>query len=238
MHVRRGLTIGAAFLLWSVIVAETPAHAGIIAFTDRTAFLTALGGSPSTDDYEAYALGDVGNGSTVGDFAYTFDATVQPAIVTGGYGGQALGGPFDVFVGGDAVTLTFSSSTLRAFGADFSYAPSFDPIPGSIYQIRVDDGSGAGTVVGNLAGLDPAGGSFFLGLLVSPGFEFGLVTLLSVVPVDANGEPTFLVPAYQVDNLVYDTTSVVPEPGSLSLLLLGGAACFTRQRVRRFRCSS
>jgi hypothetical protein len=230
--------VAKTLLVCAVVTWVTPAEAGIIAFTDRTAFLAALGGSPTNDDYEAYALGDITNGSTLGNFAYTFAATVQPAIVAGGYGGQALGGPFDVFVGGDAVTLTFGGSTLNAFGADFYYAPSFDPIPGSIYQIRVDDGSGAGSVVGNLTGLDPAGGSVFLGLLADPGFEFGIVTLLSVVPVDANGDPTFLVPAYQVDNLVYDTVDVVPEPGSLSLLMLGSGALFARKRVRRFRCSN
>jgi hypothetical protein len=219
-------------LLCALCVWVTPAEAGIIAFTDRTAFLTALGGSPAADDYEAYALGDITNGSTLGDFAYTFGATMQPAIVTGGFGGQALGGPFDVFVGGDAVTLTFDGSLLRAFGADFYYAPAFEAVPGNLYQIRIDDGSGAGTFVGNLDGLDPAGGSFFLGLLADPGFEFKTVTLLSLAPLDQNGDP-YLTPAYQVDNLVYARASSVPEPGSLMLLMVGGATLFGTQRVRR-----
>src|SRR4051812_7087981 len=99
------LTAIAAAAVCLLLTCGTTADAGIIAFTDRAAFLSAVGDSPATDDYETYAFGDVTTGSTLGDFTYTFDATVQPAVVGGGFGGQALGGPFDAFVGGDAVTL-------------------------------------------------------------------------------------------------------------------------------------
>jgi hypothetical protein len=220
-----------AALLCAVFASVTPAEAGIIAFTDRTAFLIALGGSAASDDYEAYALGDIANGSTLGDFSYTFGPTVQPAIAPS-FVGQALGGaPFDVFVGGDAVTLA-SAPLLRAFGADFYYAPAFEAVPGNLYQLRVDDGSGAGSFVGNLDGLDPAGGSFFLGLSADPGFEFRTVTLLSFAPLDQNGDP-YLTPAYQVDNLVYKRASSVPEPNAWLLWVVGSVTFFSRQRVRR-----
>jgi hypothetical protein len=80
-----------------------PAQAGFITFTDRAAFLAALGSPAITEDYESYGLGAVANGSTLGDLLYTYDSSVvQPAIVPGGFGGQALGGPFEAFVGGDA----------------------------------------------------------------------------------------------------------------------------------------
>jgi hypothetical protein len=157
--------------------------------------------------------------------------------VTGGFGGQALGGPFDVFVGGDVVTLTFTGSTLRAFGADFYYAPAFEALPAGLYQIRVDDGSGTGTLVGNIDGLDSGGGSFFLGILADAGSQFGTVSLLSLVPSDASGEP-YLVPAYQVDNLVYEPASVVAEPSSLSLVIIGSVTLLAKWRRLRVRASS
>ena len=206
---------------FAFLIAGGHAAADVVTFTDRAAFLAALGSSPLTDDYESYGLGDIANGSTLGDFVYDFTAT-QPAVVAGGYGGQALGGPFDVFVGGDLVTLSFTGlSGLQAFGADFYYAPSFDAIPSDLYRLRVEDGSGAGTFVGNPDTIDPFGGTFFLGLIATPGFEFSAVSILSVVPTDGNGEPTYLVPAYQVDNLAYQGRQAVPEPSSLSLLLIG-----------------
>jgi hypothetical protein len=135
--------------------------------------------------------------------------------VPDGSGGQALGGsPFDVFVGGDSVTLTEAGGyRLRAFGADFVYAPSFDVIPTDTYRLGIGDGAAAGLFAGSLDSVDPNGGSFFLGLIAAPGFEFTQVNLFSV-----QTDPAFLVPAYQTDNLIY---AVVPEPGSLAVALLG-----------------
>lgn len=208
------------------------ANAGVTAYHDRAAFTAALDrASVFTDDYESYPLGEIPLDGRRGDFLYSFDPTVlQPAVVPGGFGGQALGGsPFDVFVGGDAVTLAFApadpaqATVLRAFGADFLYAPGFDAIPADTYRLGIVDGGAAGAFVGN-EDLDPAGGSFFLGLIADPGTEFTRLSLFSVQP-----DPDFLVPAYQVDNLIYAT---VPEPSTLALLASCGLVLVAGARRR------
>lgn len=209
------------------------APAQITLYYDRGSFLAALGSVPSrTDDYESYAAGDIALGDRRGSFVYVFDQGVtQPAVVPGGNGGQALGGaPFDVFVGGDLVTLVFSppsapsGSALRAFGADFLYAPAFDTVPADTYRLGIADGPAAGAFAGNLDNLDTGGGTFFLGVIADPGAEFAGVNLFS-----EQLDPSFVVPAYQVDDLIY---AAVPEPTALSLCSLGCLLLLARLRRR------
>lgn len=206
-------------LLVSIVVLPASGHALPLVFHDRALFTAALAGQTLiTDDYETYALGPIALGDGRGDFRYGFDPSeVEPAIVSDGLGGQALGGaPFDVFVGGNAVTLSFQppGAQLLAFGADFFHAPSGPEIPADTYRIEIADGVAAGQFVGNDPGLDLAGGSFFLGIIADAASVFTQVTLLSV-----QTDPEFLVPAYQVDNLIY--TAAVPEPTAFPLLALG-----------------
>lgn len=210
------------FAVAAVLCTVAQARAQVTVYHDRTTFLAALSSAPTVDDFETYALGDIPDGGVRGDFRYNFNAAVtQPAVVSDGGGGQALGGsPFDVFVGGDTVLLTHAAGTaLRAFGADFAYAPSFDTIPADTYQLSIADGAAAGTYAGNLDSIDPNGGTFFLGLIAGFGYDFSSVRLFSV-----QQDPNFLVPAYQADNLTY---AAVPEPGALAVgslgLLAGGA---------------
>lgn len=213
----------------------SPVCAQVQVFHDRASFTTALAGLPSStsDDYESYAMGDIATADRRGDFLYSSDPSLtQPSIVPGGNGGQALGGsPFDVFVGGDSVRLSFqptlvgSGSVMRAIGADFLYAPSFDDIPADTYRLGVGDGAASGQFAGNLDGLDVAGGTFFLGIIADPSAVFTQVDLYSV-----QQDPVFLVPAYQADNLIY---VAVPESGTLSLFTLGGI--FLLARLRRPR---
>jgi hypothetical protein len=220
-----------ALLLCSLSAVRSAAQ--VTVYHDRATFLAALAGFPqvANDDYESYPLGDIPLGDVRGDFRYTFDDTVvQPAVVPGGNGGQALGGsPFDVFVGGDSVTLTAGAgSELRAFGADFLYAPSFDTIIADTYRLGIANGTAAGQFAGNLDTLDTGGGTFFLGLISDPGAEFTGVNLFSL-----QLDPNFLVPAYQVDDLVYAGTIVsaaVPEPSALAIFALGGLMLAVRIR--------
>lgn len=214
-----------AWAFAALLLHALPASAGVRVYTDRTAFLAAVGTPVTAEDFEAHAAGPVSDGATLGDFRYGFDASVvQPTVAPGGWGGRALGGPFDVFVGGDAVSLTYTGATaLRALGADVLYAPSFDTVGANLYRLLLADGAAAGAFAGNPV-LDAAGGAFFLGLIADAGSEFHQVGLLSVVPVDANGDP-LLLPAYQFDNLAYAAlaTTPVPEPATLVLVLLAWA---------------
>ena len=164
------------------------ALAQIVIYHDRATFTAALSGPVLTDTFETYPLGSIPQGDRRGDFLYSFDPNItQPAVAPGGNGGQVLGGfPFDVFGGGDSVTLTFSPLSplqgprLRALGADFLYAPSFDTIPADTYRLGIADGAAAGQFAGNLNTLDTAGGTFFLGLISGPATEFHGINLFSV----------------------------------------------------------
>ncbi len=226
----RSLRATAAGVLAAVLINTTPAMAGVVAYTDRAAFLAAVAGAVSADGFETYAPGAISNNATLGDFKYTFSDTVLPMVVPGGFGGQALGGPFDVFVGGDSLSLTYGGVTaLRAFGVDVLYAPSFDSIAADLYRLRVGDGGNMGFHAGNPV-LDSAGGLFFLGLVADAGSEFSLVDMLSIVPLDANGDPA-LVPAYQFDNIAYAVagTASVPEPTTVALVLAAGGLLAVRR---------
>lgn len=221
--------------LIGTLLIGSPGRAQLLIFHDRATFTAALAGLPlpTSEDYESYALGDITPADRRGDFLYSSDPSLtQPAIVPGGNGGQALGGsPFDVFVGGDSVRLSFqplpvgSPPFLRALGADFLYAPSFEDIPADTYRLGVADGAASGQLAGNLDGLDAEGGTFFLGIIADPSAVFTTVDLFSV-----QQDPDFLVPAYQVDDLIY---VAVPEPTAFSLFTLG--SIFLLARLRRPR---
>lgn len=207
-------------------------HASV--YHDRTLFTSALAAFPSfTDNYESYSSGTLASGGALGDFLYTFDSAVtEAAVVSDGAGGQALGGsPFDVFVGGDSVALIFEplslpdSPPLFAFGLDFAYGPSFDVIPADTYRLTVGDGPAAARFAGNLE-LDPAGGTFFLGIILGPADAFNSVLLSSL-----QSDPNVLVPAYQVDNVVY--AAVVPEPTTVATVGIGCLAMLFRAVCRR-----
>ncbi len=220
-----------AWVFAALLTTTVPSFAAVVAYTDRATFIAAIGGATVADDFESYAPGAIANAATLGNFTYSFSSAVQPAVVPGGDGGQALGGPFDVFVGGDAVSLLSAGATgLRAFGLSVLYAPSFDTIAAGVYRIQIGDGSGAGAFASNAA-LDSAGGRFFLGLVADASAEFRQVNLLSIVPLDANGDPT-LVPAYQLDDFIYAQTQAVPEPATLALVLTASTLLAGLRRVR------
>ena len=196
-----------------------------------------------TENYETRPLGTIGNGQTLGSFTYSFNpAVTQAAVASDGNGGRALGGAlFDVFVGGDSVTLHFGGvRPLVAFGADYFYAPSFESAPADIYRLSLLDGVAAGTTASNGPGLDPAGGSFFLGFIEDAASAFRDLRVFAAIPTDAEGDPLFLDAAYQVDNLVFAASDLasadVPIPGTLPLMALGGGllAVIARRKPASF----
>jgi hypothetical protein len=219
-----------------LLIAAGLAQAAIIGMDDRTGFLAAAasrGLSLSADAFSSYAFGNIANGDTRGAFTYGFDpAMTQPAIVDNGSGAQVLGGaPYDVFVQADIFTLIYNGTgSLAAFGIDFAYAPSFDAIPIGTYGVTVDAGGTAGTFRGNLSALDATGGSFFLGLLSDdPATDFGHITFSVQAPLDVDGNP-ILVPAYQVNGLLFAPAATAPEPSTLVLTGLSLATIITWRR--------
>ena len=223
-------------LFFGLMFVSSTSSGQVTVYHDRITYLTVLHEQVNAiydDDLESHPLGDIDTGARRGDFLYSSDTAItQPAIVEGGDGGAALGGsPFDVFVGGDCVLLTYKPLALGqpprlvAFGADFLYAPSFDDIIADTYRIGVADGTAAGQYAGNLDGLDGAGGTFFLGIIVDPTASFTQLALYSV-----QLDPDTIVSSYQIDNFEY---AAVPEPGALSICMLGGIVLlgsFKRQR--------
>jgi hypothetical protein len=222
------------------------------AFTDPAAFAAAAAaaGIPITaDNFSTYPLGDISLGQTLGRFTYTFDPNptdptgTQPTIALDGPNQVLTGAPFDAFVGGNSVTLTFTGGkTLLAFGATFTYAPADEPLLAGLYDLGILDGAGA-TTIGNPAGLSADGGSFFLGFIGSPGQEFSQISLFSLVdPPDGTTGSPFLIPAYEVNELAFGPAGpppVVPEPGSLALLAAAlAAAAFAAAGHRRSNSTS
>jgi hypothetical protein len=243
----RGTTLG-----WVVAVAcgcaalSAALSAQAVVFTDLTAFdgaAVAAGIPLTTDNFSTYPLGNISNGQTLGKFTYTFDPNLsdptgtQPMIGLDGTSHVLTGGPFGAFVGGNSVTLTFTGGeTLLAFGAMFSYAPANEDLLTGLYDLAILDGTGA-TTIGNPAGLSAAGGSFFLGFIGSPGQVFSQTSLFSLVdpPNGVTGSP-FLIPGYEINDLVFGSAAgpSVPEPGSLGLLSVGLAiAALAMNRSRR-----
>jgi hypothetical protein len=215
----------------TVLSAALPAQAAV--FTDQTAFDNAAATADiplTTDNFSIYPLGNISTGQTLGKFTYTFDPNLndptgtQPMIGLDGTSHVLTGGPFGAFVGGNSVTLTFTGGkTLLAFGAMFTYAPADEPLLAGLYDLGILDGTGA-TTIGNPAGLSAAGGFFFLGFIGSPGQVFSQTSLFSLVdpPNGITGSP-FLIPGYEVNDLVFGSAAgpTVPEPGSLGLLAIG-----------------
>lgn len=75
-----------------------------------------------------------------------------------------------------------------------------------------------------------AGGSFFLGLLSDdPTTDFSHITFSVQAPLDADGNPV-LVPAYQVEDLLFASAGIVPEPSSFALAGLCLSVVVARRR--------
>jgi hypothetical protein len=177
------------------------AKAQLTIFADRGSLQQALGTTSAFDNFGAYSIGQIGQGNRLGDFVYGFfPNTTLPMIAPDGSGNHVLGGaPYRVFVGGDQVTLTNANSggPLTAFGVDFSYAPTASTIPANTFSITILDGPAAGRSVGNPP-LSSAGGTCFLGFIANPGIEFTSVNLSAT-----QTDPNTIVPAYQVNDMVY-----------------------------------
>ena len=84
--------------------------------------------------------------------------------------------------------------------------------------------------MGNPSGLDPHGGSVFLGVIAEPGFAFNQITLEAKTPRDDSGEPTGIVPEWQLASITF---TPVPLPATLLPVTAGlGSAAALRRWVQ------
>jgi hypothetical protein len=222
--------VAAVVLCWG---GALPARAGAFTvYTDRAAFLAALGITGNLDNFSGYSAGPIPNAALLGSFYYAFDPSrTMPAIAAAGVGTNILGGaPYGVFVGGDQLAWDFNqsggASPLTAFGATISYAPAAATIPANTFVLTAQGGPADGQTVGNPS-LDNGGGAFFLGVIASAEVSFKGFAL-SAVQQDTNT----LVPALQVNELIYHggtipvptLTSLVRSGNTVQILGAGGLA--------------
>jgi len=199
-----------SFTLLLSLATALPASAAITTFTDRAAFMAALGATPSaTIGFDGVAAGTVIPNSSLFDgvgFAFSdpafdlkvltgFDTTSSPNFL-----GVADGSPSGPFLPGDTVTLTVPTP-LFALGASFMTPTG---TPGGVFHVDTAVGSATSgaTPSATFASGDEV---WFVGLISDAGF--GTTSLTS----DAAG---FF--SYNLDDI---THTVVPEPTAIVLVL-------------------
>lgn len=215
-----GLSCGAIAL-----GASGSAAASTIAYTDYAAFLSAVSGSLSVQDFEGVAAGTViEDGEAVGDITFSFsipdggggflDMLVTDSFdTTSGNNSLGLDTLDEAFLDGDSFGLSFATP-VTAVGL---FVITSDPALEDEILLTTPEGS-AGNAATEAFVLGDGGLVYFLGLT-------------STVPVSTaslafatDGEINF---AFNVDDL---HTVAVPEPGTLLLVGLGLVV------VARLRC--
>lgn len=228
------MTIGKLFhpslalaILSSVTLSAPHAHAQV--FTDRAAWLAAVGVA-QTEDFESAPVGSILSGTTnLGLVSLTTDRYSEfydlPRIQDGGEvnGTRELRGyitnPDDPEISGEPGFgpnfMTFSfGSPVTAWGGDFASATS-----GALLTVET-----AGTVY-QMSDFLSAPGTGFFGIVSST--PFSTITLGKANPLQ--GEE------FSLDNLSFSGASAAaPEPGTLTLLL-GTLSPFVVARIQRRR---
>ena len=202
------------------------ASASPIAYTTRAAFDAATTGL-STIDFDALNAGDIiASGSSVNGVEFVYDFGGFQMEIQGHLDTtsplNSLGTDGDgTFVAGDSFVMNFG--TVQAIGM---YLIAIDEIFAGDFSLSIAAGSGdnSATSIGSL----PDGSQvYFLGLVDPDGFTSATLESLA--------GPQFL---FNVDDIVTGQarqTTVAPEPSSLLLLGLAGAALVRRARYRAGR---
>lgn len=210
----------------SLLAAAWPASAALVVYTDRGAFLSALG-AHGEDGFDDLAAGGVLPGPLSRQAGMQGYRVSVPDTL--GYGAANYGDAFYPVAPQGSPALSpnyaayalafdqFGSGTLRGFGADFS-ATDVDGLAASgALKVSVTVGGAA-----QLFDLLPGGGTTFWGLLSSADD----LSAWSVVAVQGGAGDRFAT----VDNLVLSTVGAVPEPSSLALMLAAGLGLLAVRR--------
>jgi hypothetical protein len=205
-------------------------HAAVSGFTSKAAFDAAIAGltDVQTVDFEGVASGTTfasgtGTGGLTFDYAIPgFTLQVSSTFgTTSGTNYLGLDNPDTAFNLGDSVTLQFGR-TVHAVGL---YVMAGNDALAGDFELSVLNGLVLSSGVPDTLVSD--GNAFYLGLVESdPGMGFTEATLRGVPAGTA-----YL--AFTVDDIT-SGVSVVPEPSTYALMLLGvGALALQRRRVRR-----
>ena len=220
-EMRIGLVVPAFLqrgLLFALFAGAGSAWAGDFAvFNDAAHFSSVLlqQGRVQTDaDWNE--AGDIQQGDPWGIFRFAPDPYMTALAGTMGIVSGLEVGSTDGPLGGDqGVTLKVSPGlAVTAFGVIISFEDSalLDD-----FRLVVDCANPPCIFAPQSANVQPSGpGSFFFGIIADDAFD--TVTLEALTPRDAAGQPTGVVPGWQVQGISY---AQIPEPGTLALLGVG-----------------
>ena len=163
------------------------------------------------------------------DLSFPLMRMLSPVVGAGIVSGLAVGAAPNGTLGGDqGFSLHVTPGlALTAFGVVITFGAFDGQAQSNIFRLLVGCPEIPCFSVGNPSGLDPHGGSVFLGVIAEPGFVFNQVTLEAPTPRDDSGEPTGIVPAWQLTSITFAPS---PLPGTLLFLpaLQGSAAALRR----------
>jgi len=208
-----------------LVCAALPARAAVTTYTDRTAFLNALGSAPTTTiDFDSTAAGTViTNGSPFAGVVFDYSDPTYDLVVLDGLDTTSSPNFLGVddstttgfFFPEDLLTLTFPTP-VRAVGGFFV-------TPAGILDGVLHLTTGAGTAN---SGLLPTA-------TLPSGDEAWFVGLIADSPVTtATFTSDFTVLVYNLDDITY---APVPEPMSATLVVMGLAGMACRRHAREPR---
>lgn len=182
------------------------AQAGPIFFTDRASFEASTPGL----SIESFSTPFSSAPSLVFPDVTITESSINPLLMRWFNGTDGDGGFFFISDGPSSITFSFASP-INTFGIDIV---DFGTVVGSGSFTYGDNSGGVSSHLVASASLPPGNGLFFG--INNPDVSFSQVTLTSTT----SDESVF------IDQLLFGTSMIVPEPSTLTLLGLGGLIIF------------